>query len=89
MGVAEDVTALSAAFSRSDISKRFLIFGTTRPELAAALIEYRTYVAAKPDDELTPLLRDTMRDVHRALHEERVVLRAIGWDQKPCERVRR
>lgn len=87
--VAEEVTALSAAFSGSDHSKRFLIFGATRGELAAALIEYRAYVAAKPDDDLSPFLRDTIRDVHTALHQERVVLRSIGWGEKPCEQVRR
>lgn len=88
MGVAREVTALSAAFSRSDHSKRFLIFGATRSQLAAALIEYRAFAAAHPDDELTPFLLDTARDIHRALHEERVVQRAIGWGEKPCARNR-
>lgn len=89
MGVGEHVTGMSARFTASGHSKRFLIFGTTRAELAAALVEYRAFVAANPGEELTPFLRDTMRDIHTALHEERMVQRAIGWGEKPCARVRR
>lgn len=57
---------------------RYLIGGMTRPQIVACLLEFRAFIREHPGDELAPFLIDTIRDLHRALHEERAAARACG-----------
>lgn len=67
-------------------SHRYLIYGQPRTLLADALLEYREFAAANPDEPLAAGLLDVAREVHLALHEERHVLRATGTAGKVNER---
>lgn len=57
---------------------RFLIWGSTRAQIASALLEYRAFVRDHPDDELAPFLASTIAHVRTALKQRRRTERATG-----------
>lgn len=66
-----------------DRRHRYLIFGMAREQIADALLEYRRFAAANPNDPDTPLLLHVSHEVRLALRAERAVMRSSGETGKP------
>jgi hypothetical protein len=64
------------------MTSRDQIIAARRSKIAAGLIEYRTFVRANPDNELTPTLAESVASTRARLRKRRDVMRAIGWDEK-------
>lgn len=65
----------------------YLIQGTPRAQLAAALLEYRAFAERRPDEPLAEDLLRVSRRVRIALKETRRILRATGGTGKVNERI--
>jgi hypothetical protein len=72
------VRRMAAEYEAQRPSYRYLTFGITRTEIAAALIEYRTFARKNPHDPLAAELLDVCRMVRLGLREERHVQREIA-----------
>lgn len=62
----------------SDRRFEYLIHGSSRAQLADALLEYREFVREHSDDPLSATLREVSRQVRIGLRSKRHSLRATG-----------
>jgi len=53
-----------------------LVYGRTRTEIAAALIEYRAFLRDNPDSEVRSIIEDAANGLRGGLREHRRIARA-------------
>jgi hypothetical protein len=53
------------------MSKRPTIYGRTRSQVAAALVEYRAFIRDHPGDDLCPILARSISELRRQVRRSR------------------